>query len=34
MGQSKRMFEEMEINVLDIDMDDDLYQLKRNFQVS
>jgi len=28
MGQSKRMYEQMEINVLDIDLDDDEYQFK------
>jgi hypothetical protein len=28
MGQSKRMYEEMEINVLDIDFDDDAYLFK------
>ena len=30
MGQSKRMYEEMEINVLDIDLDDDAYQSKHD----
>jgi hypothetical protein len=29
MGQSKRMYEEMEINVFEIDLDDDAYQFKQ-----